>query len=138
MTLEEECRLSYYKEIAVINEQHKIYLVQNVETNKIFVMKKLYIYNLEIYRYLKSLQSGLFPRIYECVECEDCMILIEEYINGDTISEMIQKQGTFGLWHTAQIVGSVCDALQIFHTHQPPIIHRDIKPSNIMISNDGR
>ena len=40
MTLEEECRLSYYKKIADISTHKNVFLVQHVENGHIFVMKE--------------------------------------------------------------------------------------------------
>ena len=41
MDLSERLAISYYKEIADINESHKVYLVQHQETKKIYVKKVL-------------------------------------------------------------------------------------------------
>ena len=41
MTLEEECRLSYYREIAVLDREHRVSLVQHGETGRIYVKKVL-------------------------------------------------------------------------------------------------
>ena len=57
MTLEEECTLSYYKEIASLSEEHCVYLVQHVESHKIYVKKILKIYNAEVFYYLKNHQK---------------------------------------------------------------------------------
>ena len=48
MTLEEECRLSYYREIAVLNEEHRVSLVQHGESGRIYVKKVLSVKNLEV------------------------------------------------------------------------------------------
>ena len=41
MTLEEQCRLSYYKKIADISTHKNVILVQHVENGHIFVMKSV-------------------------------------------------------------------------------------------------
>ena len=35
MRLDEECRLSFYQQIASLNEDHGVYLVQNISDKKI-------------------------------------------------------------------------------------------------------
>ena len=37
MKVEEELRLSFYKEIASVNERHGVKLVQHVDTGKVYV-----------------------------------------------------------------------------------------------------
>ena len=46
MRLDEECRLSFYQQIASLNEDHGVYLVQNISDKKIYVKKILKIYQL--------------------------------------------------------------------------------------------
>ena len=43
MRLDEECRLSFYQQIASLNEDHGVYLVQNISDKKIYVKKILKI-----------------------------------------------------------------------------------------------
>lgn len=39
MDLESQLQLSYYREIALLNENHRVWLVQHTETQKIYVKK---------------------------------------------------------------------------------------------------
>ena len=52
MNLSNRLELSYYKEIAVINEPHNIYLVQHQESKKVYIKKILFIYNRKVYEKL--------------------------------------------------------------------------------------
>ena len=54
MTLEQELRLSYYRQVAEINGEHSIHLVQHVRSRKFFVKKCLTVYNADIYRFLQE------------------------------------------------------------------------------------
>ena len=63
MTLEEQCRLSYYKKIADIGAHKNVYLVQHVETNRIFIKKEQKIYNREVYEYLQTCGNQHIPKI---------------------------------------------------------------------------
>ena len=49
--------ISYYKTIATLNEEHKVYLVQHQESKKIFVKKILDVYNKNIYQYILLTQD---------------------------------------------------------------------------------
>lgn len=137
MRLEDECTLSFYKEIATLNSEHRIYLVQNQDDQKIYVKKVLTTYNEGVYRYLKKYPVLNMPRIYEVVADGDQLIVIEEYLSGNTLQELINSGERFNKQRTADIMVQLCDILDELHHAQPPIIHRDIKPSNIIESPDG-
>lgn len=99
--------------------------------------KTLSVYNKDVYEYIKSTGSAFYPKIYECVEKDNHLIIIEEYINGDTLEEIIRKRGMLSEKETGDIAIRLCRALSLLHSHVPAFIHRDIKPSNIMITNDN-
>lgn len=139
MTIEENCRLSFYQKLTQLNEKHGIWLVKHQETNKIFVMKELVIYNMQVYEVLKELKSCYFPRIHDCFVVNDGqLILIEEYISGNTIEQLITENGVMEENEAANIICEICKGLSLIHNSRCQIIHRDIKPSNVMINEDGR
>ena len=39
MTIQEELQLSYYKQISTLNASHNVFLVQHIETGKLYVKK---------------------------------------------------------------------------------------------------
>lgn len=49
MDIDSRLKLSYYKEIATLNKDHNIYIVQHIESKKIYVKKILYHYNVDIF-----------------------------------------------------------------------------------------
>ncbi len=138
MTLDEKLRFSYYKEIAKLNEEHNISLVQHIETHKIYVMKKLVRYNSAVYQAVTSLSLSGLPHIYDLFEEEDSLIVIEEYISGNTLQELLDSEGTFSAEKVIDYTLALCDILSVLHTCNPPIIHRDIKPSNVMLTTSGQ
>lgn len=137
MDIQERLSMSYYKEIAVINESHKISLVQHQQTQKIFVKKILDVYNPDIYSYLKDHPIPHTPKIYEIFECENRLTIIEEYVSGDTLESLLEQGISFTNAEIRNIVIQLCDILTDLHECEPPIIHRDIKPSNIMKTPSG-
>ncbi len=137
MTVSEELALSYYKPVADLRDGHTVQLVQHKETKQFFVKKKLSIYSLEVYRGLQADPVPNIPRIALAVEDEDGLTVIEEYIHGCTLQELLEQDGPMS---EAQAVGyalQLCRIVANLHHREPAIIHRDIKPSNVMVSADG-
>lgn len=137
MTLEEQYRLSFYKECAEIGGRDDIHLVQNIENKKFYVKKDLTVFNMDVYRRMIQIQDVRIPTIYECVETNDHLIVIEEYVHGDSLGDVIDQQGILDEEKVLDYMIKLCESVQILHKQKPPIIHRDIKPSNIIISNEG-
>ena len=137
MTLEEQCCLSFYQKIAEISTHKNVSLVQNVENRKIFVRKEQKVYNKSIYEYLMKSNNPHIPRIHECIEDGDMLIIIEDFIQGDSLQEIIEKQGTLPETLAVQYMITICDVLEEFHNLPEPVIHRDLKPENIIIQDGG-
>lgn len=57
-----------------------------------------------------------------------------EYIQGQTLAQYIQTQGSFNPRDAANILRKICDAIQC--AHEKNIIHRDLKPANIMLTQE--
>lgn len=129
--------ISYYKQIAVINESHNIYLVQHQETKQIFVKKILDVYNADIYERLYSNPIVGTPKIIDYVKEDDKLIVIEEFISGTSLQEKMEKR-ELDLGSIMSIIQDISDILEKLHFQNPAIIHRDIKPSNIIITNYNR
>jgi len=62
--------------------------------------------------------------------------LVQEYIQGKTLEEMLQEKGKFSEAEALQVMRSILPVLQF--VHDKGIIHRDIKPSNIMRHDNGK
>ena len=137
--LDKEYALSCYSSLYVIkeNEKNKIEAVRHIITDKIYIKKTVKNYNLNVYEKFKNIDCINFPKIFELIEFNNQLIIIEEFINGNTLQEMLDKNIVLDKDTILNYIMTICDALSKLHSLNEPIIHRDIKPSNIMISNDG-
>lgn len=133
MNYSKQLALSFYKEIATLNQEHNIFLVQHQDTNKIYVKKILNIYNIDIYKKLTAHPICGIPRIVEYYECNSQLIIIEDYISGRTLEELIHNN-TLNLTDIIHYCIELCTILRQLHELHPPIVHRDIKPSNIIVT----
>lgn len=134
MDYEKRLENSYYNTIATINSAHKVYLVQHSENGKIYIKKVLDVYNPDIYEYLFEHHITGVPKLYNIYEENGQLTLIEEFISGMSLQEMIDaKMLTLDL--IVRFMLELCSILEKLHTLEPPVIHRDIKPSNIIITS---
>ena len=137
MTLEEKCRLSYYKKIADISTHENVFLVQHVENGHIFVMKEQEIYCREVYEHLKTCDNPHVPKIFECVENDGKLIIVEEYVQGESLAEHVDTKGNYSLEEVCRFMITICDVLEHLHNLPQPVIHRDLKPDNILVQENG-
>ena len=88
---------------------------------------------------LANLSHQNLPRIYDHFSEHGKSYLVMEFINGDTLAEILQQAGGKGLLveEVLLIADQLCSVLDYLHTHQPPIIFRDLKPGNVMITSSG-
>lgn len=134
MTLEQEYQLSFYRDIAQIAQN--IWLVQHVETQQFYVRKKMAYYHADVLKQLQAHPVSGTPQIHFLTEDEGTMIVIEDYIHGETLQHVLQQKGCFSEQEAVKLVCQLCETLLPLHTLNPPIIHRDIKPSNLILTND--
>lgn len=92
---------------------------------------------LETYQALMEVRHPNLAVIYDCVYENGNTYVLEEYIPGKTLAEILEANGTFAEEETRRIMMELCDGLEVLHCHEPSIIHNDIKASNIMIREDG-
>jgi eukaryotic-like serine/threonine-protein kinase len=59
---------------------------------------------------------------------------VMEYIEGETVKDMIEKGKVFDEKTASEIILAVAEALQ--HANQRGLIHRDVKPENILLTKD--
>lgn len=130
-------RLSWYKEVADLCPKGHIKLVQNEWNEQLYVKKCLHCYNFAVYRQLQEHPIQNIPAIIELFETEDELIVIEEYLPGSTLAELLTQKPAFSEKETLDIAIQLCKILTKLHTLTPPIIHRDIKPSNVLLTPDG-
>ncbi|OON87003.1 hypothetical protein BXO88_05540 [Oribacterium sp. C9] len=130
--------ISFYKEVATLSEEHQIYYVQHIDTKKVYLKKTLSVYNLNVYEQLFRHHIKNIPRLYAMYQHDGVLTIIEEYISGDTLQEVIDLCGSVSEIDAISYAIKLCDILIELHSQKPILIHRDIKPSNIILTEDER
>lgn len=70
-------------------------------------------------------------KIHAAFEENNTAYYVMDFIDGETVSEIIKKNGPFPVREAVQIIIKIGEAIEYIHTHK--INHLDIKPANIMI-----
>ena len=86
MTLEEESRLSFYRELTVLDEKKNIVLVQDIRNSELCVKKTLDIYSHDVYEQLASVRIEGVPAVKECVADDGKLIVVESMCKAGALS----------------------------------------------------
>lgn len=87
-------------------------------------------------RLLNSLKHVALPRVSDHFIEENGQFLVMEFIPGDDLSEILEKQGRpFPFERVKKWAEQLLDALEFLHTQSLPVIHRDIKPQNLKLNS---
>jgi eukaryotic-like serine/threonine-protein kinase len=73
--------------------------------------------------------------IYELLRAEDELLMVMEFVRGETFDRIVERVGPLAPARAASLVAQVLDALG--HAHRVGIVHRDLKPANLMLTQYG-
>jgi serine/threonine protein kinase len=96
----------------------------------------------QIEQFLREGRMGLELRhpnivtIYEIVNDPRAPYLVMEFVEGETLREIIKIRGTFEPIHALRIMHDICSGLDF--AFQKGITHRDLKLSNVLVHSSGR
>ena len=125
-----------YSLVSVLSDKNecKVLKLKNKEHNKYIVIRS-FPKVISAYEELYTINCANLPLIYDVINLDDGQIVLEEFIQGVTIAEVMES-GKYRYMGTRKVLRSVCHALTVLHERN--IVHRDIKPENVMIAKDGR
>lgn len=78
-----------------------------------------------------NLKHPYIVNVFNFVEEDDMLAIVMEYIEGETLKEMVEKGGAISPDLAIKIFTQILEAMQ--YVHDKGIVHRDIKPSNIFV-----
>ncbi len=87
-------------------------------------------------RAARSLDHPNICQVLDIGADDDTFFIVMEFLDGQTVGDLIQFAGAVKVERAMEIIISVCEGLA--YAHEQGIVHRDIKPDNIMLLRDGR
>lgn len=85
----------------------------------------------------KQLSHPNIVRVFDVDNDKDHCFIVMEYLDGETLEQVIKRYKPKGLSFTAalKLLHPIADALS--YAHSSGIVHADLKPANIMVNRDG-
>ncbi len=106
------------------------------------ILKKEFAENEEFLRRFRNESKAIavlshpnIVKIYDVGFSEKLQFIVMEYIDGITLKDYMESQGTLNWKDSIHFITQILRALH--HAHEHGIVHRDIKPQNIMVFSDG-
>ena len=146
-----EDRYTFIRELGS-GAQAKVYLAKRLSDGQMTAIKQLRIDSIKnwkeytlFHREAEVLSTLDIPGVVKLYDAYDsleeeppCSYIIQEYVDGPTLKEVLKSGYRFSVSQVYDIILQIIDILEKLHTHEPPVIHRDIKPSNIILRNWNR
>ncbi len=106
------------------------------------ILKEEFVSNEEFVRRFKNESKAIamlshpnIVKVYDVSFGDLIQYIVMEYIDGITLKEYIEHQGSLRWKDAVYFTTQILKGLQ--HAHDKGIVHRDVKPQNIMVLQDG-
>jgi len=86
-------------------------------------------------RSVGRLKHSNIVTVYDYSEFEGSPCIVMEYVEGETLAELIKRRVDLPNARKVHLIEQVCRGLA--YAHRAGIVHRDIKPSNLMLDQEG-
>ena len=83
---------------------------------------------------MKSIRHPGIPIVYDFEEDESYGYLIEEYLEGDSLFDIVREQGALSAARTVSIGIQICHLVHHLHSARAnPILYLDLQPKNLLL-----
>ena len=123
--------------MAINSKVNKTWAVKEVRKNGVLDFESVRQGLIVETNMLKKLKHKSLPSIIDVIENDDSFLIIMDYIEGNSLAEMLAEEGAQPQEYVIEWAKQLCDVLEYLHTRTPAIIYRDMKPANVMIKPDG-
>lgn len=87
---------------------------------------------------LKQLDHPMIPRFADAYMTNGKAIIVQEYVAGTTLEEIVNEYGGQSVEHVVDWIGQICNVMGYLHMQSPMFIYRDVKPANFILEPSGR
>ncbi|MGH9369995.1 MAG: serine/threonine-protein kinase [Vicinamibacterales bacterium] len=134
--------LGKYKIIAPLGSGGfgSVYLAQDTWIDKKVAIKVPHRQGLdfgELLREPRLLASVSHPNIVSITTAEkqeNLFFIVMEYVQGETLENLIAAQGALDVNRTLDFTCQICNAVD--HAHRQGVIHRDLRPANVLVTDN--
>ena len=133
------------QEIIGVGGMAVVYKARDNQENRtvaVKILKEEFASNSEFIRRFKNESKAIamlshqnIVKVYDVSFGDLIKYIVMEYIEGITLKEFIEQQGSLRWKDAVHFTIQILKALQ--HAHDKGIVHRDVKPQNIMVLPDG-
>jgi eukaryotic-like serine/threonine-protein kinase len=120
-------------------------LAEDTELGRRVAVKRLfaslandYVFQQRFFREAKLAAALSHPNlvaVYDVGEDEGLPYIVMEYVDGETLAELMRREGPLPPDRAVDLLLQVCAGLE--HAHAAGLVHRDIKPQNLLVRRDG-
>ncbi|MGN1115263.1 MAG: serine/threonine protein kinase [Candidatus Ornithomonoglobus sp.] len=128
--------MAVYDDIYFLDIKKNIRLTKDTSTGHIYVKKYISSEQYRIYDLLYKRRFSGVPVIIDIYPEADYFVLIEEYINGSSLQQLLDQGKQFTPQFVSRLVRFLCGTLAPIHKKH--LIHRDITASNIIYTPDDQ
>ena len=133
------------RELIGVGGMANVYKAYDIAEQRVVAVKILrdeYMNNDEFIRRFRNESRAIsllshpnIVKVYDVIFSDRIQSIVMEYIDGITLKDYIDQEGTLRWKEAVHFTVQILRALQ--HAHDRGIVHRDIKPQNIMLLSDG-
>jgi hypothetical protein len=123
----------------------QVFLAEHKRMQRMVAIKMLPIQRMadekaleRFYDEVRAASRLMHPNIvtaFDAGESDGVHYLAMEYVDGETLTEIVARNGPFSVGAAASLIRQA--ALGLLHAHRAGIVHRDVKPGNLMRASDG-
>ena len=126
--------LNKYQRLQLLHNspKGKVWRAIDQDSNQKVILRELSRFN-PVYEELKKYNFSICPEIYFYTQGESSSTVIEQYIEGSTLADLLAQNYEFSPQQIQQMLSRLCHGLK--ELHECGIIHRDIKPANLILQN---
>ena len=123
-----------------------VYMARDLSRNRVVALKAIHPHLTKEGRFLErfrleaellsKVKSPHIVQIYDFGKEDDVNYIVMEYLEGKTLSNIIQERGPLDVSKVLYITRQIAECLSAMSA--AGIVHRDIKPANIMFTPEGQ